>query len=300
MANGIYGTKMPAQITSNDVDIFYHYRPTRSSESNMTGFEKLDSNILSVSNIKNESVTEDLPGMYDLRLPIDKFSTPGIYTIYIKPKEIKTNIFAVSTLSAYPNIRGIVLNTNTLDSTLNNNGSLVGYRVEYVEDGVRSGVFRLITSNNKCEPLAQNITNVHANNVTYRFNDNSDLTFCTLTPSSNMSFDSNALPYIGKPNQEIYLVNTKFNPVMLEIEIAEHDIETLTTMIEGEQLRNLDHGLITTFNQDGYIYKQTDYGTVVDAVNNTHHDYKINRKTNIFGEEIDVLKDIKDNLRNND
>ena len=36
-----------------------------------------------------------------------------------------------------------------------------------------------------------------------------------------MSFDSNALPpYIGKPNQEIRLINTKFNPIMLEIEIT--------------------------------------------------------------------------------
>ena len=182
---------------------------------------------------------------------------------------------------------------------MGNNGALVGYRVEYFDGGQRTDMFRLITSNNKCEPLAQNITDVHGSNVSYRFNDNSELTFCTLTPSTNMSFDSNSLPYIGKANQEIHLINTKFNPVMLEIEITEHDIETLTTMIEGEQLRNLDYGLITTFNKDGDIYLQTDYGTVVDSANNTHHDYKIVRQNNILGDEIDVLKDIKENLRNN-
>lgn len=296
MANGIYGTKKPAQITSDDIDIFYHYRPTRSSESNMEGFEQLDSKILLDTNVAGSSQT--LPGMYDLRLPVDKFKIPGIYTVYIKPKEITANIFAVSTLSAYPNIRGIVLNASSL-GPLGNNGALVGYRVEYFESGQRTDMFRMITSNNKCEPLAQNITNVHGSNVSYRFNDNSELTFCTLTPSSNMSFDSNALPYIGKANQEIRLINTKFNPVMLEIEITEHDIETLTTMIEGEQLRNLDYGLITTFNKDGEIYLQSDYGTVVDGANNTHHDYKIVRQNNILGEEIDVLKDIKENLRNN-
>lgn len=297
MANGIYGTKRPAQITSDDVEIFYHYRPTRSSESDMTGFEKLDSTILTQTQFSNNGYSEILPGMYDLRLPIDKFKTPGIYTVYIKPKEISANIFAVSTLSAYPNIRGIVLNTNDISIPCDN-GALVGYRVEYFESGERIDMFRIITSNNKCEPLAQNITNVHGSNVSYRFNDNSELTFCTLTPSSNMSFDSNSLPYIGKPNQEIRLINTKFNPIMLEIEIAEHDIETLTTMIEGEQLRNLDYGLITTFNGDGEIYSQADYGTVVDSANNTHHDYKIVRKSNLLGEEIDVLKDIKQNLRN--
>ena len=296
MANGIYGTKRPAKITANDVDIYYYYRPTRSSESDMNGFEQLDSKILTQTQVGDTSNV--LPGMYDLRLPIDKFKTPGIYTVYIKPKEITANIFAVSTLSAYPNIRGIVLNTSALGA-LGNNGALVGYRIDYFEGGQRTDMFRMITSNNKCEPLAQNFTNANAGNVSYRFNDNSELTFCTLTPSSNMSFDSNALPYIGKQNQEIRLINTKFNPIMLDIEITEHDIETLTTMIEGEQLRNLDHGLITTFNRDGDIYLQTDYGTVVDSANNTHHDYKIIRNNNILGEEIDVLKDIKDNLRNN-
>lgn len=295
MANGIYGTKKPAQITSEDVDIFYHYRQTRSSESTMDGFEQLDSKILMQSQIGSSS--DKLPGMYDLRLPIDKFKLPGIYTVYIKPKEITANIFAVSTLSAYPNIRGIVLNAASLGA-LGNNGGLVGYRVEYFDGGQRTDMFRMITSNNKCEPLAQNITDIHGGNVSYRFNDNSELTFCTLTPSSNMSFDSNSLPYIGKPNQEIRLINTKFNPIMLEIEITEHDIETLTTMIEGEQLRNLDHGLITTFNKDGDIYLQADYGTVVDGSNNTHHDYKIVRDRNILGEEMDILKDIKKGLRN--
>ena len=296
MANGVYGTKKPAQITSEDVDIFYYYRQTRSSESKMNGFEQLDSKILHNTYVNDGK--EVLPGMFDLRLPLDKFKEPGIYNVYIKPREIKTNIFAVSTLSAYPNIRGIVLQAKSLGS-IGENGGLVGYRVEYIDNNVRSETFRLITSNNKCEPLAQNLTSVHGNNVTFRFNDNSNLTFCTLTPSSNMSFDSNATPYIGKPNQEIRLINTKFNPIMLEIEITEHDIETLTTMLEGEQLRNLDHGLITTFNQDGDIYLQTDYGTVVDGENGTHHDYKVKRRTNILGEEMEILKDIKDKLGRN-
>jgi hypothetical protein len=295
MANGIYGTKRPAKITANDVDIYYYYRPTRSSESPMTGFQRLDSNILNTMKTVGDEV---LNGMYDLRLPLDKFNQVGIYTVYIKPKEVKTSIYAVSTLSAYPNIRGIVLNLPTEITNLpTDNGELVGYRVEYFDDnGKREDMFRIITSNNKCEPLAQNMTNVHGNNVSFRFNDNSTLIFCTLTPSTNMSFDSASTPSIGKPGQEIVLVNTKFNPIMLEIEITEHDIETLSTMIEGEQLRNLDHGLITTFNEDGEIYHQSDYGTAVDSANNTHHDYKINRGMNINIEEIDVFKDIKDSL----
>jgi hypothetical protein len=260
----------------------------------MTGFQRLDSNVL---NTMKTDGNEVLNGMYDLRLPLDKFNQVGIYTVYIKPKEVKTSIYAVSTLSAYPNIRGIVLNIAGITNIPTDNGELVGYRVEYIDDnGKREDMFRIITSNNKCEPLAQNMTSVHGNNVSFRFNDNSTLIFCTLTPSTNMSFDSASTPSIGKPGQEIVLINTKFNPIMLEIEITEHDIETLSTMIEGEQLRNLDHGLITTFNEDGEIYHQSDYGTAVDSANNTHHDYKINRGMNINMDEIDVFKDIKDSL----
>ena len=72
------------------IDIFYYYRQTRSSESNMNGFEQLDSKILHNTYINNGK-KEVLPGMFDLRLPLDKFKEPGIYNVYIKPREIKNN-----------------------------------------------------------------------------------------------------------------------------------------------------------------------------------------------------------------
>ena len=43
---------------------------------------------------------------------------------------------------------------------------------------------------------------------------------------------------------------------MIEVEMVEHDIETVTTMLEGSQLRDLDNGLITTFNENDEIYSQ--------------------------------------------
>ena len=80
MANGIYGTKRPAKITANDVDIYYYYRPTRSSESPMTGFQRLDSNILNTMKTVGDEV---LNGMYDLRLPLDKFNQGWyLYCLY--------------------------------------------------------------------------------------------------------------------------------------------------------------------------------------------------------------------------
>ena len=260
MANNTYGTKKPALITSDDVEIFYHYRPTRNSESNdFKSFKKLDSSLLSTMNIETNGVTNTLPGMYDLKLPIGVFGNVGIYTVYIKPKEIITNIVDVGTLSAYPNIRGVILSANSnndIDETVFNDGELVGYRIEYFEGDKRLRDYRIITSNNRCEPVSSSMTYTYKNAISYSFSESSDLVFCTVTPSVAMPYKSSSLPYIGKTSQKIALINTKFNPVMMEIEMTEHDIESIATMLEGDQIRNLDKALSTTFNRDGGLYNQ--------------------------------------------
>ena len=301
MANGTYGSKKPAFITSNDVDIFYSYRPSRSTEdTNSSTFKQLDSDILyTVEAMSSENVNlGTLPGVYNLRLPLNVFGRPGYYTVYIKPKEIKTSIVAVSTLAAYPNVRGIVLNINSFtdDGSVGNNGELIGYRVEYFDmtSGERLDVYRLITSNNKCAPITQNLNDSLATDIKYAFNDSSNLTFCTLTPSSSLSFNSGSYPFIGEVGQTVALINTKFNPIMLDIEVTEHDIETISTMLEGDQIRNLDAAIITTFNDDGGVYHQAHYGEVVDSVKKTHHDYKI--KTTTTTDEAEKLEEIKENL----
>ena len=54
---------------------------------------------------------------------------------------------------------------------------------------------------------------------------------------------------------------------MIEVEMVDHDIETLSIMQEGDQVRNLDNGRVTTYNFDGEIYKQAEYFTVKDTYN---------------------------------
>lgn len=290
--NNVYGTKKPALIGSSDVEIFYHYRPTRNSnDADFSNFKKIDSNILTSmsSDVDGDIVT--LPGMYNLRLPLDIFNQKGIYTIYIKPKEIPATIMDVSTLAAYPNIRGIVIDTTNIEEGTITNNSLVGYRVEYFdENGNRSQDFRIITSNNRCEPVAQNLNDSMQKGVRYRFNESSNLMFCTLTPSVGMSFKSNSIPYIGTTSQKISLINTKFNPFMLEVEMVENDIETISYMLEGEQLRNLDKGIITTFTKDGGIYNQVTTGTITDPDTGLSHDFKINNTAIDFNEDINEIK----------
>lgn len=292
--NNVYGTKKPALIDSSDIEIFYHYRPSRNSDDiNFQNFKKIDSNILTNMSVEEEDITTLLPGMYNLRLPLNIFNKKGIYTLYIKPKEIYTNILDVSTLAAYPNIRGVVIDTSNIEDGIIANGSLVGYRVEYFNDeNIRSSDFRIITSNNRCEPVAQNLNDSMQKGVRYRFNESSNLMFCTLTPSVGMSFKTNSMPYIGTASQKIALINTKFNPFMVEVEMVEHDDETISIMLEGEQLRNLETGTITTFNADGGIYNQVTTGTITDPDTGLVHDFKINNINNVdFNEDIEEIKD---------
>ena len=298
MANGTYGTKRPAQITPNDVDIFYYYRPSFSSESaEFANFKQLDSSYLSVANGEYGSSVLTLPGMYNLRLPLEKFSEKGIYTVYIKPKEIFTTIIdGDARLAAMSNIRGIILDATSISSAdITNNGNLVGYRVEYFgSSDERLGEYRIVTSNNRCEPVAQNLNDTSQKGIRYRFNDSSNLIFCTLTPSSSLSFKSSSLPGIGSTGQKIALINTKFNPVALEIEMVDHDIETVSTMLEGAQIRDLDNGTITTFNKDGAIYHQAKYGNIVNPSKGVHYDFKLPQTQDIDYTVENELSNVED------
>ena len=55
---------------------------------------------------------EILGGLYNLRLPAETFTQLGIYTLYIRPAEIRTSITDCGVLSALPNVKGIVVDLN--------------------------------------------------------------------------------------------------------------------------------------------------------------------------------------------
>lgn len=285
--NNVYGTKRPANITSDDVDIFYSYRPSRAEDSaEYSTFKKLDSKLLMNTSGKTDGGNvEVLPGMFDLRLPLDIFGNVGIYTIYIKPKEIRTTILHISTLAAYPDVRGLVLDTNGMS-----NGSLVGYRIEYFnESGDREEDFRIITSNNRCEPVAQIFNDATQNGVRYRFNDAASLMFCTVTPSTSLSFNNNTLPNIGAVGQEIALINTKFNPLCIEVEMVENDAETIATMLNGDQIRDLEHATITTFNKNHEPFSQFSYYTSKNKLGKALYEVKVKEEATESSLDYDAI-----------
>lgn len=279
MATGTYGIVRGADITPDDVEIFYHFTPSRDNIGNTT-LLKLDPNDVLVKidnpNKTQSQVTgfETFGGLYTLKLPASVFGVKGYYTVIIKPIEIRTSIVDVGVLSAFPDTAGILFDLAAIpQSFLNNfeNNGLVGYRIEYLNpnqsapDAKINNFFRVITSNNRAEPVNQNLTNSNQKAIRYRFNDNSTLTFCTVSPASASSLTPNALPFIGQPNQQVIITNTFFNPITLEIEMVDQDIETLAYGIFGNQTKSLDDGIYTVYNFNNDIYKQYDLYEIKDV-----------------------------------
>jgi len=302
MSTGAYGTVIASKIKNSDIDIYYAYHETRTSDSVENAvFKKLPSSILSsvLYDGGEDSVDNVLEGLYNLKLPLEYFNRKGFYTVYIKPREIPAVIADVSSLTSFPNVRGIVIDSNdtSIDedfrSKIHDNNQLVGYRIIFInDDGSRSEYYRLVTSNNRCEPVIESSNESGNKSYTYRYNETSSLSFLTLTPSMAPSFKSSSAPYIGKPTQRVLFVNTLFEPIMLDIEMTEHDIDTLSYMLEGSQLRDLDNGLVTTYNENNQIVHQSEHYTIKDtATGNPVFEVKKNKT-----DSIDYSQTLEDKL----
>jgi hypothetical protein len=167
MALGAYGTIRPADVNPEDVEIILNYTPSRDVTNDFI-LTKLDATSILRPYFSNPTVggtsLEILGGLYNLRLPADQFNRLGIYTLYIRPKQIRTTITDCGVLSSLPNVKGIVIDLNNVPAQdLNKfiSQGLVGYRVEYLNpDGTKiPNFFRVVTSNFFCEPVVQNLTN---------------------------------------------------------------------------------------------------------------------------------------------
>lgn len=298
MATGTYGQRLPIFIKNSDiphmVDISFSYHDKRTFDS-MTNatFKPLDSAILSPSRTVSGDPVE---GMYDLQLPLNEFNKKGFYTVYIKPKEIPAKIADVGNLTAYPNVRGLVIDTQSIDdenirARAKTNGGIVGYRIIYLNaDKSRQDILRIVTSNNKCEPVIQAPNSSSDKSYTYRYEDSSNLTFVTVSPSSAPSFKANAVPFIGAVGQDILLVNTCFEPITLDIELCDNTFDTIANMLEGSQLRSLDNGLITTFDDNGNIYHQSEVYSLKDSMTGSPI-YEVKRKRD---NNIDFSQNLED------
>ena len=290
MATGTYGTIRPADVSPEDVQIIMNYTPSRDVTTDFV-LTKLDATSILRPYFNNAATggntNEILGGLYNLRLPAETFTQLGIYTLYIRPAEIRTSITDCGVLSALPNVKGIVIDLSNVPSQFVNKfiaQGLVGYRVEYLNaDGSKiPNFFRIVTSNFYCEPVIQNLTNTQQKAVRYRYTEGqTNLVFCTLSPSSSPTNKPNTTPFIGQPAQSIILSNTYFNPLTLEVQVSQYDIDTLGIALYGNQTKSMEDGIYTIYDTQNNIYSQFNLYEIKDDFNNLLYEVKENRNQNI-------------------
>lgn len=294
MATGNYGTIRPADVSPEDVQIVMVYTESRDDTQNFTLTTLNSQDVLrpyfNNANTGGSSV-EILGGLYNLKLPADQFTKLGIYTLMIRPAEIRTIITDCGVLSSLPNVKGIIIDLNNVPTEYKNkfvNQGLVGFRVEYLNpDGTKiPNFFRIITSSFYCEPVVQNLTNTIQKSIRYRYVEGAtNLLFCTVSPSSSPTNKPSATPYIGQPNQSIIITNTFFNPITTEIEIVDQDISTLAIALYGNQTKSMEDGIYTIYDANNNIYKQYNLYEIKDQFNTLLYEVRQDR-----GENIDFSK----------
>jgi hypothetical protein len=295
MAIGTYGTVRPSDVSPEDVEIIMIYSPTRDQTETIVQKKLVASDLLK-QYFDDVNTTEILGGLYNLTLPATEFNALGYYTLYLRPAQIRTKITDCGILSALPNVKGIVIDLNNVPDEFRNKfvspQELIGYRVEYLENGRKiPNFFRIVTSSFFCEPIVTNEVNVNQKSIRYRYVDNdTNLVFLTLTPSSSPSNKPNAVPFIGQPNQSVILTNSYFNPTTLEIEIVEHDISTLAIGIFGNQSKSVEDGIYTMYDNNLNIYKQYNLFEVRNQFNELLYEIKQDRE-----DDIDISKNF-DNI----
>jgi hypothetical protein len=271
MATGNYGTIRPADVSVEDVEMWYSFTPSRELITTVELISLDPAEVLIPASDPNNS-SEILGGLYTLKLPTSVFGTKGYYSIIIRPKQIRTTIQNCGVLIDNQDVKGLAFDINQIPTELQGifeNGNLVGYRIEYLKEETGTGqdkiqnLFRIITSNNRALPITQNQGNSSASQA-YTFNDNATSVFCTVTPASAPSIKPNAIPFIGNPQQNVIITNTFFNPVMLEIEMVEYDDETLAYALYSNQTKSLEDGIYTIYNFGNQIYKQYNLYEVKD------------------------------------
>ena len=291
MAIGSYGTIRPSDVSPEDVQIIMNYTPSRDVTDNFI-LTELDAQTLLKPYFNNTETggnagVEILGGLYNLTLPAEQFNALGIYTLYLRPAQIRTKITDCGVLSALPNVKGIVIDITNVPVQFQNKfvpQGLVGFRIEYLNaDGSKiPNFFRVVTSSFFCEPVVTNEINTTQKSIRYRYVDgSSNLIFLTLSPSSSPTNKPNATPFIGQPDQSIIISNTFFNPVTLEIDMVEYDISSLAIALYGNQTKSIDDGIYTIYDAENNIYRQYNLYEIRDQFNALLYEVRQSRGNNI-------------------
>jgi len=294
MAVGSYGIIRPSDVSPEDVEIYYHYVSGRTSDVTAE-LKRLNSSDVLTPVFHNVNTTDDvsapnveiLGGLYNLKLSSVDFSELGVYTIHIRPKQIRTTITDCGILASLPSVRGLIIDLSNVPSIDKNKFTpqgLVGYRIEYINSSDNkkiSNFYRIVTSSFYCTPVVSNLTSTSDKSLRYQYSEQSTtFLFLTVTPSSAPSNKPNTTPFIGLPSQKIILTNTFLNPTTIEVEMVEHDTTTLAYALYGNQSKAVSQGIYTIYDNNNNIYKQYNLYEVKDELNETLYEIREER-TNI-------------------
>jgi len=285
MAVGIYGSKRLSDCDFNDVDIFYAYSPGRESLGD-TQFVPLFNSV--TNNEFRKLLGAD--GGYKLRLPASVFNKLGFYMVLIKPKSFEVSIadcsYVVTNTDQELQIskKGIVIPKLQFQST----GSLIGYKVEYFDDnGIKIKNFHRIITSSDLVSLSSNSSSSNPSATSYFLDNNGTQLFLTLTPDEVSLITSEQKPDLGKGGQKILISNTFFDPHMMEIEMVDQNIKTLSYGIFGNAVRDLSNGVFSIFDENNNMYKQYNLLTRKSQFNQANLDVKeertnVNLNSNFF------------------
>jgi hypothetical protein len=288
MAVGSYGIIRPADVSPADVEIIYHYASGRTANSTVQ-YKKLTPQDVLTPVYHNgvtggQSNVEILGGLYNLKLSSTDFSELGVYTLYIRPKQIRTRITDCGILASLPSVRGLIINIADVPTEDRNKfvpSGLVGYRVEYINSTDNKKIpnfYRVVTSSFYCTPVTTNLNGTSQKAIRYQYSESAtNQMFLTLTPSSAPSSKPNTVPFIGSPSQKIILTNTFLNPTTIEIEMVEHDATTLAHALYGNQSKAITPGIYTIYDQNNNIYKQYNLYEIKDELDETLYEVREER-----------------------
>ena len=147
---------------------------------------------------------------------------------------------------------------------------LQGYRIEYIDSDNNKirNIVRYIVTSNLVVPVTENVGNTSQKATRYRFDDTGTLLFVQVTPSSSSDVKPNATPFIGNLDQTILISNTFFSPLVIEVDMVANTIDTLSDYIAGEQIKDVDNGILTYYDENRVITKQFNIYEIKDDVGN--------------------------------
>jgi hypothetical protein len=267
MGVGVFGNRRPSDVQPVDIEVIVVYTASRNAGSTQTitrySGKDVVKPIYNVDNAGAISTVEIMGGMYNLELSNSVFNKKGIYTIYVRPAQIRMKIADCGSLTTFPDVAGLVFDTKSAPPDFSakfvNNG-LDGYRIEYLKaTGEKiSNLFRIITSSFLCEPVTQQATTNNQQATRYNYNNAGSMLFVTVTPNVAPSFKPTSPPFIGQKEQNVIITHTNFNPMSMEVEMVDYDMETLNIALYGEQSKSIDDGVYTLYDFESNIFAQYD------------------------------------------